>query len=317
MPLMPIDRVVRCPRCKSKLSQSDNNAYVCSNAPCLYSTQPFPIMDGVPVLVDFEDSILDREWIIRKHGESLKARPNRSRGWRKVLRKLLTSKSATAGNSQRFVTELKGLATRPRLLIIGGGTVDGGSREFYKDAEIDLISLDIYRSGSTNLVADGHSLPLENESVHGVWIMAVLEHVLDPWRVVSEIHRVLAKDGIVYSDTPFMQHIHEGAYDFTRFTLSGHRWLFRNFEHISSGVTRGPGTMMIWAIRYFVGAIFRSYRMGTLATIPFFWVRYADNIANSAFPVDSASGSWFFGRKSASPMKPKDIVQFYRGAQRS
>src|SRR5207237_664581 len=31
---------------------------------------------------------------------------------------------------------------------------------------------------------------------------------------------------LVLGDTPFMQQVHEGAYDFTRFALSGHRWLF-------------------------------------------------------------------------------------------
>ncbi|CAH2407660.1 hypothetical protein MES5069_620012 [Mesorhizobium escarrei] len=32
-----------------------------------------------------------------------------------------------------------------------------------------------------------------------------------------------------------MQQVHEGAYDFTRFTELGHRWLFRRFETISRG----------------------------------------------------------------------------------
>jgi len=54
-----------------------------------------------------------------------------------------------------------------------------------------------------------------------VWIQAVLEHVLDPVRVVAEIHRVLRPGGLVYSEIPFMQEVHEGAYDFTRFRLSG------------------------------------------------------------------------------------------------
>ncbi len=53
---------------------------------------------------------------------------------------------------------------------------------------------------------------------------------------MKEIHRVLKDDGIVYADTPFMQQVHEGAYDFTRFTLSGHRWLFKNFALLDSTV---------------------------------------------------------------------------------
>jgi ubiquinone/menaquinone biosynthesis C-methylase UbiE len=69
-------------------------------------------------------------------------------------------------------------------------------------------------------VADGHQLPIADGSVDGVWIQAVLEHVLDPSIVVQEIHRVLTPGGVVYAETPFMQPVHEGAYDFTRFSLS-------------------------------------------------------------------------------------------------
>ncbi len=54
--------------------------------------------------------------------------------------------------------------------------------------------------------------------------------MLEPERVVSEIARVLKPAGMVYSEIPFMQQVHEGAYDFTRFTDSGQRWLFRQFK---------------------------------------------------------------------------------------
>ena len=69
----------------------------------------------------------------------------------------------------------------------------------------------------------------------------MLEHVLEPELVVAEIHRVLMPDGLVYAGTPFMQQVHEGPYDFMRFTESGHRWLFRRFERLASGATGGPG----------------------------------------------------------------------------
>ena len=36
--------------------------------------------------------------------------------------------------------------------------------------------------------------------------------------------------GIVYAETPFMQQVHEGAYDFTRYTVLGHRYLFKKFK---------------------------------------------------------------------------------------
>jgi hypothetical protein len=65
--------------------------------------------------------------------------------------------------------------------------------------------------------------------------------------VVAEIFRVLKPNGIVYADT--------GTFDFTRFTRSGHRWLFRHFEEIDSGVSVNAGVALMWSIRYFVRSI--------------------------------------------------------------
>ena len=70
------------------------------------------------------------------------------------------------------------------------------------------------------MIADAHYIPFRDGSFQGVLIQAVLEHVIEPEKVVGEIHRVLAKDGVVYSEI-FMQQVHEGAFDITRFSISG------------------------------------------------------------------------------------------------
>ena len=96
----------------------------------------------------------------------------------------------------------------------------GRARGAVRRPTIDLISFDVYASPATQFVGDGHSIPLADGSVDGVIVQAVLEHVLEPTIVADEIHRVLRTGGIVYADTPFLQQVHEGAYDFTRFTDS-------------------------------------------------------------------------------------------------
>ena len=98
-------------------------------------------------------------------------------------------------------------------------------------------------------------MPLQSNSFDGVWIQAVLEHVVEPSKVVSEIYRVLKTHGIVYAETPFMQQVHEGAYDFTRYTVLGHRYLFKDFEMIGIGGNKGPELVLAWAFRYFVWAL--------------------------------------------------------------
>lgn len=52
---------------------------------------------------------------------------------------------------------------------------------------------------------------------------------VNPYRCINEVYRVLNENGIVYASTPFMLQVHMGKFDFTRFTHSGHRRLFRNF----------------------------------------------------------------------------------------
>jgi SAM-dependent methyltransferase len=234
--------------------------------------------------------------------------PTRNAGWR--------SPGPTAANADRFIAEAKRLNPRPTILVIGGGTVGNDADALYRDPDLTLIGTDIYRSDLTQIIADGHQLPLASGAIHGVWIQAVLEHVLTPEKVVAEIHRVLVPDGVVYAETPFMQQVHEGAYDFTRFTLSGHRWLFRHFEEIDGGITRGPAIVMLWAVRYFVSSLFGSYKIGTMAAIALFWLRYFERLLRPAYEVDGASAVYFLGRRSERAMKPKDMVSYYKGAQR-
>ncbi len=128
--------------------------------------------------------------------------------------------------------------------MIGGGTIGDGLDALYAAPELDIVAFDIFPTPCTQFVADAHRIPLRDGAVDAVVVQAVLEHVLDPWRVAAEIHRVLRPDGLVYADTPFLQPVHEGPYDFTRFTESGHRWLFRDFELIESGVVEGPGAQV-------------------------------------------------------------------------
>jgi SAM-dependent methyltransferase len=271
------------------------------------------MVDNTPALIDFDNSVVSREGAIQGLVNPVRLDSTKSRR-RRAVNFLVASRGPTSQYVRRFLDAVHRLSDRPVVLTIGGGTVGFGAAEIYDDRGIKLLGTDIYRTEITDLVADGHQLPIADKSVDGVWIQAVLEHVLEPDRVAQEIHRVLVDRGVVYAETPFMQQVHMGAYDFTRFTLSGHRWLFRGFEEISSGITRGPGTVMIWAIRYFVASVFGTYKAGTLAAMLFFWLRFFDRWAKPAHAADGASGVYFFGRRSDRVISPKQAIACYRGA---
>ncbi len=198
---------------------------------------------------------------------------------------------------------------------MGGGEIGSGMREFMEYQKENVICFDIYDSKNVHLIADAHSIPFKNDYFDLVIIQAVLEHVLNPNVVVAEIYRVLKLNSLVYAETPFMQQVHEGRYDFTRFTESGHRYLFKNFSLIKSGFTKGVGTTLLWSIDYFITGIFRNKIAGKLFKILFFWLRFFDRIVPDKYNVDGASGTFFIGSKSDIIIDDVQIISHYKGAQ--
>jgi SAM-dependent methyltransferase len=312
--LSEIRDILVCPRCHGPLREVAAGLQ-CSQPPCGLAEQAFPMVAAQPALIDFDESILDRAELLANAGSACAdlSHEGRTRGalTRAVLRMIFGYNRVAEAKVGEILAGVKTLGRPARLLVIGGGAVGSGVQAMYDDPAVQLIGTDIYHSPHVTLIADGHRLPIADQSVDGVWIQAVLEHVLDPQQVVAEIHRVLRPDGLVFADTPFMQQVHEGAYDFTRFTLSGHRWLFRHFAAIDAGTSGGAGLATLWSIRYLARAMTGSGPLGTLIQLAFFWLRLLDRWAGPRDTADAASAVYFYGRKSAESISPKDIVAFY------
>jgi SAM-dependent methyltransferase len=281
------------------------------------STSHFASVGDAPVLVDFARSVFSRGDLLDSQAESRVERPRMAGLKLRVKRLLSPPKPITAQNIDEFVRLLLIDNRHPLVLVIGGGTVGQGMAALYDHPDIRVLALDVYASPLAQLIADAHQVPLADESVDGVVAQAVLEHVLEPETVVGEVWRVLKPGGIVYAETPFLQHVHEGAYDFTRYTAGGHRWLFRRFDAIRSGVCGGAGTQLLWSIDYFVRGLFRSVRAGKAAKLMFCWLSLLDPMVPSEYASDAASGFYLMGRKSERTLTPDEIVAAYPGAQRN
>jgi len=311
MPLIGFDELLAdlaCPRCGAQLISRSGAFH------CVKCAESYPIISGLPVLIDFSESIVSLKQLQSHAADSAIRRGRNDAFRRRVTRAMLQTNKVTPANAKKFVLMARALSDRPKVLIVGGGSKGVGTEYLYDDPKLGLIAFDIYRSEVTQFIADAHQIPLEDASIDAVWIQAVLEHVLDPWRVVAEIARVLKPGGVVYAETPFMQQVHEGPYDFTRFTESGHRWLFRRFNCVESGVALGPGDQLLWAIEHAVRGIFRSVNAGIAAKLLLFWLRYVDKVIPTPYASDAASAVYFFGTKSGESMRPRDIVEYYRGA---
>ena len=86
-----------------------------------------------------------------------------------------------------------------------------------------------------DIVADIHNLPMAENSIGGIFCIAVLEHVEDPIRATAEMYRVLEKGGLVFIYVPFLYyyHAHGGYYkDYWRFTEDSIKYMCKSFSNI-------------------------------------------------------------------------------------
>ena len=280
-----------CPKCKSDLNILDNK-YYCSNQNCAHYKLEFPYFNNVPALVDFDNSIIDYEQIAHKNTSTFILRDKPSK-FKKVIRKVLNGSNTKSRKNFATCLGLLQNLDKPRILIVGGGTIGAGLESIIKKFKNDIISFDVYYSPTIDLIADAHSIPLANSCIDLVIIQAVLEHVLEPAVVVSECHRVLKTEGYIYAETPFLQHVHEGAYDFTRYTTLGHRIMFKDFTELSSGYIGGMGQSLLWSIEYFFSGLFRSRYIGKVFKILFLWLRPLEKMIPDKWNYDGACGSFF------------------------
>lgn len=311
---MKIDNLLACPACKSDLIKHSDN-FMCVNKMCPHSNADkfFSCVDKIPILISETecDTIFSSS-----HLESLVVRTGDG-GIFKLFKKHIVGKSkVTEVNISNFIKHLNEANKKPSVLIIGAGEIGSGTDELYS-SNAELVGTDIYLSSNIDYLADAHYLPFKDKTFDGVLIQAVLEHVADPCLVVSEIHRVLKKDGFVYAETPFMQQVHEGAYDFTRYTVVGHRYLFKCFDRIDVGGLDGVGVVLAWSIRAFIHGITRSRLIAKLFFIPFkYALTFIEKLASPRSLYDGNSGSYFLGKKSTNIITHKDAVKEYAGSDR-
>lgn len=121
-----------------------------------------------------------------------------------------------------------------------------------------IINLDVFEGNEVDIVGDGSLLPFRNDSVDIILLLAVLEHSVDPGKVVCESYRVLKKGGIVYCEFPFLQPEHNAPSDYWRVTLAGLRHLFAEFEEVDAGMCTGPGSAVSWILVEYSKVIFKQ-----------------------------------------------------------
>ncbi len=272
---------------------------------------------GKLILIDDPQTVVDVE---QAQVEQLDTTGSDITGAHETIRRFMSkarshSYRMSAAHAKELLTMFPNVE-KLNALIVGGGTIGPGIEELAADKRVNLLAFDVYDGPNINFVADGHDIPLIDESFDIVWIQAVLEHVADPQKVAAECERVLRAGGIIYAETPFMQQVHSERYDFMRFTALGHRILFSKCDTIRSGVVDGPGVALIWSLRFFFAGLFRSKTIGRLAGVFFTWLKLFDYIIPENQQQMGACSFYFIGRRrdrSRAKVLPKDVIKEYAG----
>lgn len=110
----------------------------------------------------------------------------------------------------------------------------------------------VFRGGSPNLVADGHQLPIKNESADTTVSFYVLEHVKDPQQFIQEMHRITKPGGYVFLTTAMAFPLHGLPHDYFRFCEAGLKHLFRDFSEVevkeNGGAFLTVMQFMVWSV---------------------------------------------------------------------
>lgn len=309
-----IFKELRCPKCLSLLIEVEN-LLSCQNNGC---QKKYPIVNDIPILINEEHSI----FLIKDFLDNKETTFNLDKNTlEKIAKKIVPSISnniKAKTNYKKLLSLLLSRTPSPKVLVIGGSIPGEGFEQLLSEPKLILIESDVSFGPRTQIIFDAHNIPFPNEYFDCVILQAVLEHVVDPYRCVKESYRVLKKDGLVYAETPFMQQVHMGRYDFQRFTHLGHRRLFRVFDEIESGAVCGPGMALAWAYSHFIFSFFNSKRIRKLL-IPFtrltsfFWKYFDYIIINKPGTLDAASGYFFMGKKAEIPLDDRDLLKLYKG----
>jgi SAM-dependent methyltransferase len=159
-----------------------------------------------------------------------------------------------------------------KKITINGKTLDIGSKDYYsayefmrKDNDCDLVFLDNYSTeNKDNLIKMNieEKLAIENNVYDTVILFNVIEHVENYKQLITEINRILKKNGKLELFVPFLFRYHEDPKDFVRLT---HYYLKKileqnNFQVELTLVGPGPFTVCLEIIsKYLFFALIKTF----------------------------------------------------------
>lgn len=108
-----------------------------------------------------------------------------------------------------------------------------GAKPFFKKSTIHTLDINP-KSGATFIadVCNNNKKIINNSTYDLIVCTEVLEHTLQPFEAVNEIHRILKSGGYLFVSVPFNFRIHGPLPDCWRFTEHGLRAMLKNYKNV-------------------------------------------------------------------------------------
>jgi uncharacterized protein YbaR (Trm112 family) len=144
------ETMLHCPVTQSQLARREDRSLI-SPEGRVYRT-----IGSVPILVDPDSSVFDVDAIgpPSRHTDGPRLR--------RLVTSLVPSPTRALGSHERFerlVALVKQQSQRPRVLVIGGGTLGNGTEALVDGAGLTVVETDVYIGPRTAVVCDAHQLP--------------------------------------------------------------------------------------------------------------------------------------------------------------
>jgi len=213
---------LRCPACRGALEPGAGGWR------CPSCARGFPVKDGVTYFHEKRLEDFERE-SDRNSDDLIAALKLRIKRHPALFSLFYLATGAFVG--VKADDAVRGLPPGSLVINVGSGSKFVGA---------NVVNLDYYAFPDVHIVADATKLPFQDGSVDAVVCESLLEHAEDPEAIAREIARVVRPGGMAYILVPFMLGYHSAPSDYRRWTMSGLRGLFADFEETRGGTAFGP-----------------------------------------------------------------------------
>ena len=118
------------------------------------------------------------------------------------------------------IYDLKDIVKGKKVVDIGCGY--GRNKDLVESVGGEWIGVEPFEGGAHTVVGDAENLPFEDNTFDVVIMDAVLEHIPDVGKAISEVARVLKPGGVFIGYVAFMECFHEISYSHLSFKALEH-----------------------------------------------------------------------------------------------